>query len=127
MHDTPADVMALTSRTLSKADEVVNKDVDMHDWSWEGLQGGTVCWLQWSDWGTVISQWAEHGQWTMIIGRGWFLHESWGLVISQWAEGGQKATCIRRGWLLTEVIQLRWFPAIMERCSLPGSVVAPCA
>ena len=46
MHDAMPDVVALTPGALSKANEIVNEDINVCDWPWKDLQRGTVSWLQ---------------------------------------------------------------------------------
>ena len=118
VHEAMPDVAAPTSRSLSKANEVIDEHVNMRYQPWKDLQGGTVFQLwqrSWSGLSLVISQWAEHGRWTMIIGAGQSPSESWVSVVSHWAEGGQRTTFVGRGWFLAKMGRLRWFPAIVER------------
>jgi hypothetical protein len=45
MHDTSSDVVAPTSGSLSKDDEVIDKDINMCNWPRKDLQWDTVFWL----------------------------------------------------------------------------------
>ena len=46
MHDAASDVVAPMLGSLSKADEVINEDIDMYNQPQKDLQRGMVFWMQ---------------------------------------------------------------------------------